>query len=73
MGFGIKAWADFSRADGYLIYRDTSRPEPWKGYDAWRSTVCHRNRNRKLWIKFRMGETSKLVLLYALYLKIFRR
>ena len=62
------------RADDYLIYAErTRRVAFWARYDGWRSKVCHKHRNDRLFIWFREGRINILTLGYALILIITRR
>ena len=59
------------RADDYLIYTERTRQFAfWARYDGWRSEVCHKHRNDRLFIWFREGRINILTLGYALFLKI---
>ena len=65
---------EIKRGDGYLIYTERTRQFAfWAKYDRWRSEVCHKHRNDRLFIWFREGRIDPLTLLYALILKITRR
>jgi hypothetical protein len=72
-GIGVNSLIEHRRGDGYLIYGWNAKRAKWAKYETWRSEVCHRNRDRKLWLPFREGKFNILILLYAIYLKITRR
>lgn len=72
-GFRLNNILEHKRADGYLIYYWESKKVRSDKYERWRSEVCHRNRDKKLWLPFRQGKFNILILIYALYLKLTRR